>query len=47
MPGGHPGDPFLHDLAAELAGRFRIGHATVQIETDPDIACALAPDEVV
>ncbi len=47
MPGGHPGDPFLHDLAAELAARFRIGHATVQIETDPDIACALAPDEVV
>ena len=47
MPGGRPGDPFLHDLAAELARRFRIGHSTVQIETDPDIACALAPDEVV
>ena len=47
MPGGHPGDPFLHDLAADLASRFRIGHSTVQIETDPDIACALAPDEVV
>jgi cobalt-zinc-cadmium efflux system protein len=47
MPGGHPGDPFLHDLAAEFATRFRIGHATVQIETDPDSACALAPDEVV
>ena len=47
MPGGHPGDPFLHALAAELASRFRIGHSTVQVETDPDGACTLAPDEVV
>ena len=47
MPAGHPGDPFLHDLATALAARFRIGHATVQIETDPECACALAPDEVV
>ena len=47
MPGGHPGDPFLHDLSAELAMHFRIGHSTVQIETDPDLACALAPDDVV
>jgi cobalt-zinc-cadmium efflux system protein len=47
MPAGHPGDPFLHALSAELASRFRIGHPTLQIETDPDIACALAPDEAV
>jgi cobalt-zinc-cadmium efflux system protein len=47
MPAGHPGDAFLHDLAADLASRFRIGHPTVQIETDPDGACALAPDGVV
>ncbi len=47
MPAGHPGDAFLHDLAAELARRFRIGHSTLQIETDPQLACALAPDEVV
>jgi cobalt-zinc-cadmium efflux system protein len=47
MPAGHPGDPFLHALAAELASRFRVGHSTIQIETDPDIACALAPDEAV
>ena len=47
MPAGHPGDAFLHDLAADLAARFRIGHPTVQIETDPALACALAPDEVV
>jgi cobalt-zinc-cadmium efflux system protein len=47
MPAGHPGDAFLHELSAELALRFRIVHSTVQIETDPDAACALAPDEVV
>ncbi|WP_298422705.1 cation diffusion facilitator family transporter [Rhodoblastus sp.] len=47
MPGGHPGDAFLHDLAADLSGRFRINHATVQIEIDPDRACALAPEHVV
>ena len=47
MPAGHPGDAFLHSLAADLAMRFRIGHATMQVETDPAIACALAPDEVV
>jgi cobalt-zinc-cadmium efflux system protein len=47
MPGGHPGDGFLHDLAADLAQKFRINHATVQIEIDPDRACALAPDDVV
>lgn len=46
-PGGHPGDAFLRDLAAELAKRFRIPHATIQVETDPRVACALAPDEVV
>jgi cobalt-zinc-cadmium efflux system protein len=47
IPAGHPGDDFLHRLAAELAGEFRIGHSTAQIEIDPACACALAPDEVV
>jgi cobalt-zinc-cadmium efflux system protein len=47
MPGGHPGDAFLHELAHDLAGRFKIIHTTVQIEVDPQTACALAPDEVV
>jgi cobalt-zinc-cadmium efflux system protein len=47
MPEGHPGDAFLHELASDLAKRFKIIHATVQIEVDPHIACALAPDEVV
>jgi len=47
MPRGHPGDAFLHELASDLARRFRIVHTTVQIEVDPHLACALAPDEVV
>jgi cobalt-zinc-cadmium efflux system protein len=47
MPGGHPGDDFLHRLAEDLADGFRIGHSTAQIEIDPACACALAPDEVV
>jgi cobalt-zinc-cadmium efflux system protein len=47
MPSGHPGDAFLHELAGDLAQRFKIIHTTVQIEVDPQAACALAPDEVV
>jgi cobalt-zinc-cadmium efflux system protein len=47
MPSGHPGDAFLHALAADLASQFRIRHTTVQIEIDPHLACVLAPDEVV
>jgi cobalt-zinc-cadmium efflux system protein len=47
MPGGHPGDAFLRQLAEDLATRFRIVHSTTQIEIDPDAACALAPDEIV
>ena len=33
MPGGQPGDAFLHEIAHELEHRFHIGHATVQVET--------------
>jgi cobalt-zinc-cadmium efflux system protein len=33
IPGGHRGDPFLHEVTHELEHRFGIGHATVQIET--------------
>ena len=47
LPNGHPGDAFLHELAADLAQRFRINHTTVQIEVDQHLPCALAPDEVV
>jgi len=47
MPDGHPGDAFLHDLAEELSHRFKIKHPTVQIEVDPHLACALAPEDAV
>ena len=33
MPGGHPGDAFLHHIAHELDERWHIHHATVQVET--------------
>lgn len=46
VPAGHPGDAFLHETARELSARFRIGHATLQIEVDGS-ACALAPADVV
>ena len=41
------GDHFLHDTCDGLARRFNIGHATVQVETDPNHNCRLAPAEVV
>jgi cobalt-zinc-cadmium efflux system protein len=47
IPSGHPGDAFLRDLAASLAAKFKIGHPTLQVETDLNSACALASDEVV
>jgi cobalt-zinc-cadmium efflux system protein len=47
MPGGHPGDEVLAQLAHELHERFGIGHATVQVEVDEQVACALEPDHVV
>lgn len=47
MPGEHPGDAFLMDVAHELRDRFQIGHATLQIETNDSTACVLAPDHVV
>lgn len=46
VPGGHPGDAFLHKVAHDLHHEFEIGHCTVQIETALE-GCALAPDEVV
>lgn len=33
MPGGHPGDAFLRELAEELAHHHQIDHVTVQVET--------------
>lgn len=47
MPGGHPGDAFLHGLAHDLEHDFGIGHATIQVETDGGHGCALHSDEVV
>lgn len=47
MTAGHPGDAFLRQVAEGLEHRFRIDHATLQVETDPHNACELAPDEVV
>ncbi|WP_158814194.1 cation diffusion facilitator family transporter [Methylocapsa sp. S129] len=47
LPGGHPGDEFLVRLAHELEARFAIGHATIQVEVNAHVACALEPDRVV
>lgn len=47
IPGGHPGDRFLAELARELEERFGIAHATLQIETGDGVPCRLAPEEVI
>ncbi len=47
MPGGHPGDQVLADLAHELHERFGIEHVTLQVEVDEHVACSLEPDHVV
>jgi cobalt-zinc-cadmium efflux system protein len=44
-PGGHD-DAFLHYVCAELSHRFKIHHATLQVEVD-GAACKLAPEELV
>ncbi|MEI6484653.1 MAG: cation diffusion facilitator family transporter [Sphingomonadales bacterium] len=36
MPGGHPGDRALADIAHALHHRFNIGYATLQVETGAD-----------
>lgn len=41
------GDQFLHAACEGLERRFKIGHATLQVETDAAHACRLAPAEVV
>jgi cobalt-zinc-cadmium efflux system protein len=40
-------DTFLHETCEGLARRFNIGHATLQVETDSDGGCRLAPTGVV
>jgi len=48
MPSGHPGDAFMADQAKELERRFKIGHATIQVELgDGAVPCKLTPDNVV
>jgi cobalt-zinc-cadmium efflux system protein len=47
MPEGNPGDAFLLELCEALRTRYRIGHATFQVETNPDNRCALAPADVI
>lgn len=47
MPGGYPGDAFLHNLAHELEHEFGIGHPTIQVETRGGTECALECDSVV
>lgn len=46
-PANTDGDHFLHLASEGLEARFRIGHATLQVETDAAHACRLAPAEVV
>ena len=43
IPGGHPGDAFLTDLAHTLEHDFAIGHSTVQVETADHAGHACAP----
>ncbi|HVR90808.1 MAG TPA: cation diffusion facilitator family transporter [Novosphingobium sp.] len=42
MPGGHPGDGFLHEVAHRLEHDFAIGHATIQVEVaaECEVECA-------
>ncbi|WP_415644191.1 cation diffusion facilitator family transporter [Sphingomonas antarctica] len=47
VPGGYPGDAFVAGLAQALEHRFAIHHATIQVETDAAVTCALEPSSVV
>ncbi len=47
IPEGHPGDDFLIAVCTDLRRTYSIAHATLQVETDANNACALAPDEAV
>jgi cobalt-zinc-cadmium efflux system protein len=47
MENGHPGDKFLEKLSHDLRDRFKIQHATVQIEIGDGNACVLAPADTV
>jgi|SRR5450631_3526421 len=47
IPAGAPGDAYLMDICHRLKHDFGIQHATLQVETELDTPCALAPDHVV
>jgi cobalt-zinc-cadmium efflux system protein len=47
MDNGHPGDKFLAQLSDQLDHRFKIQHATVQIEIGDGNVCILAPADTV
>lgn len=47
MPTGAPGDAFLAEVSHSLQDRFKISHATLQIERGDAGACTLEPDHVV
>ncbi|WP_239804491.1 cation diffusion facilitator family transporter [Croceicoccus hydrothermalis] len=47
MPGGHPGDAFLHDVAHRLEHDHGVHHTTLQVELNPEAGCALADGAVV
>ena len=47
LEGGDDADHFLHFACEELARRFNIGHATLQVEASAETACRLAPAGVV
>jgi cobalt-zinc-cadmium efflux system protein len=39
IPAGHPGDEFLEEVSRRLHDKFRIDHATIQIETGHHSEC--------
>ena len=45
VPGGHPGDDFLHGAADRMAETFQIGHSTFQVETADPEDCRLHDDK--
>lgn len=47
MPEGHPGDQALAAVCHDLKHRFRIGHATLQVETGGVVACSLEAPGVI
>jgi cobalt-zinc-cadmium efflux system protein len=46
-PANDDADHFLHTTCEALSQRFNIGHSTLQVETDSETACRLAPHGVV